>query len=193
MTRPPVVLLLCTLAACTRGGGAAPPVVEPGATPPAAAPAPAGDPNPSRPGTPPDDDDADLDTDAEAAGVRRLWRSTRSGVETPERLVLRDQPSLANLWQRLGSDAPPPEVDLARELVVAVASGAKPTGGHSISVGRAVLDDGTLVIEVLETAPARTCLTSQAFTQPVDVVAVPADGVEKWRFVERQEVGGCGG
>ncbi len=83
-------------------------------------------------------------------------------------------------------------MDFERELVAVAAAGQQATGGHSITMGRAILRDGELIVEVVETAPSPDCVTTQALTQPVDVVALSVEGVEKWRFLERQEVGGCG-
>jgi hypothetical protein len=125
--------------------------------------------------------------------VRRLGRWSQSGLDTRERLVIRDPAAFTTLWSRAAGRDPLPEVNFGRELVIAVAAGQQPTGGYSISVGRAALRDGLLTVEVVETNPSPDCMTTQALTQPVDVVALPAEGVEKWRFMERQEVGGCGG
>jgi PrcB C-terminal len=193
MTRLPPALLCALVAACA-SGASGPPVTEPGAPPPTTAAPPPPEESSTQPGNPPDDGGG-LDTDAEAAGVRRLWRSSRSGIESAERLVIRDQAELAGVWERLGAeDSSPPRVDWERKLVVVAAAGQRPTGGHSVSVGRAVVeDDGVLVVEVITTAPARECPTTQALTQPVDVVAVESEGVAKWRFVEREEAGSCGG
>ncbi len=185
-------LFLSVLAAGCAGGAAPPPAGEPGATRPNPSPVPAG-PRPDRSRTPPDDpDSADLDVDAEAVGVRRLGRWSQSGIDTPERLVIRDEAALAALWSRLGTGERQPPIDFGRELVVVAAAGVKATGGHSISMGRAILRNDELVVEVTRTAPSPDCMTTQVLTQPVDVVALAAEGVKKWRFAEREEVGGCG-
>src|SRR5918999_2816869 len=99
--------LLCALAAACASGAPSPPVTEPGAPPPTTAPSPPPDETRTQPGTPEDGSD-ELDIDGDAAGVRRLWRSARSGIETPERLVIRDQAELSALWERLGGEASPP-------------------------------------------------------------------------------------
>ncbi len=185
-------LFLSVLAAGCAGGAAPPPAGEPGATRPNPSPVPAG-PRPDQSRVPPDGpDSADLDVDAEAVGVRRLGRWSQSGIATPERLVIRDEADFSALWSRLGTGDQEPPLDFGGELVVVAAAGEKPTGGHSISMGRAVLRDGELVVEVIQSAPSPDCMTTQALTQPVDVVALAAEGVEKWRFVEREEAGGCG-
>ncbi len=190
MTRSPISALLAMLLATGCASGAAgPPVNEPGAPPPTTASPPPLDDPPSQPGRPPEDS-PEADPDAHAVGVRRLGRWDHSRFESPERQVLRDAAGLADLRSRLGGAELPP-VDFARELVVVAAAGQKPSGGHTISVGRVTLKDGELLIEVVETTPDQQCMTTQALTQPVDVVALSAEGVRSWKFVERSEVGGC--
>jgi hypothetical protein len=76
-------------------------------------------------------------------------------------------------------------VDFGRELVIAVSAGQRPSGGHEIAVQRASLDGGQLRIEVLQTTPGEGCMATAALTQPVDLVAVSAAGVQGWSFVER--------
>ena len=48
-----------------------------------------------------------------------------------------------------------------------------------------------LRIEVLETYPSSGCTTTQARTQPVDVVMVSAAGVKGWSFIDSRAVGTC--
>ena len=184
-----LLLTLLAGAACARGA-ANPPVTEPGAPPPTTAPAPAA--GPERAERPSDGSGGEFEAGGKGVGVRRLGRWTQTGIERPERLVFRDERSLAEFWSRLGTGEPP-KIDFDRELVVAAASGQQATGGHSITIGRAVLRDGVLVVEVVESSPGPDCMATQALSQPVDVVAIPAEGVKSWRFVERDEVGGCGG
>lgn len=190
MTRSPLSALLTLLLATGCASGASgPPVSEPGAPPPTTASPPPDDDTPSQPGTPPDGS-GEPDPDAQAVGVRRLGRWNHSRIESPERQVLRDAAGLAELRSQLGGAELPP-VDFARELVVVAAAGQKPSGGHTISVGRVTLNDGELLVEVVETTPGPDCVTTQALTQPVDVVALSAEGVRSWKFMERREVGGC--
>lgn len=183
-------MLLCALGAGCAPGASRPPVDQPGAPPATTAPPPPVE-RPERAGPPPERAGG-LDSDARGVGIRRLGRWTQSGMVAPERLVIRDAAALSALWSRLQTGEPLPAVDFERELVLAASAGQRPTGGYGIAVGRAVLEDEILRVEVLETLPSPDCMTTQQLTQPVDVVAAPAERVGEVRFAERKEVAGCG-
>jgi hypothetical protein len=189
MTRLVSLLVLVSALACASGATTTP-GTQPGAPPPTSAPTPPVE-NPTQPGEPPDGAD-EFESGAEGVGVRQLVRLTQSGLETSERIVIRSQDSLAAFWPRLGDGSQPPPVDFTRELVLAASMGQRPTGGHSIAVGRTALRDGVLTIEVMSSSPDPGCTTTQSLTQPVDVVAIEAANVRSWRFVERAETQGCG-
>ena len=122
--------------------------------------------------------------------IRRLGQWTRTGISESRRLVIRDANAWAEFWSELGVGERP-EVDFSRDLVVAVAAGQRPTGGHEIAVGQVAQNSGALTISVVETTPGPNCMTTASLTQPVDVVVVPSVNARSWSFVERQEVRGC--
>jgi hypothetical protein len=107
--------------------------------------------------------------------------------------VFRDAESLAAFWPRLGAGPEPPAIDFDREMAVVVSLGRQPAGGHSIAIGRTALRDGILSIEVVSARPSPDCPPATGGAQPADVAAVSAHNVRRWRFVEREEMAGCGG
>jgi hypothetical protein len=122
--------------------------------------------------------------------IRRLGQWTRTGISESRRLVIRDANAWAEFWSELGVGERP-EVDFSRDLVVAVAAGQRPTGGHEIAVGQVAQNGGALTISVVETTPGPNCMTTASLTQPVDVVVIPNVNAKSWSFVERREVRGC--
>jgi hypothetical protein len=122
--------------------------------------------------------------------VRRVGQWTRTGISEARRLVIRDANAWAEFWSELGV-GDRPEVDFSRDLVVAVAAGQRPTGGHEIAVDRVSQHNGELTIAVVETTPGPNCMTTSSLTQPVDVVVVPRVNARSWSFLEHQEVRGC--
>jgi len=151
----------------------------PEAPPPSTAPAPAADSvasaNPA-PGT--------------NVEIRRIGRWVTSGISGSRRLVIRDRNTWDHFWAEMGAGVRP-EVNFASDLVIAVAAGERNTGGHDIEVRNVSRAGGELRIEVLETTPSSGCVTTQAKTQPVDVVMVSAAGVTGWSFIDSQAVGPC--
>ncbi len=198
---PPRAFSLATLAllaAC--GGGTVRPADDTGAVAPAPSPAPSPpvvdpDPAPSpAPETPTNPPTARPDTASNQAAsdveIRRIGRWVSSGVRGARRLAIRDSGTWSRFWSELGAGVQP-QVDFGRDLVIAVASGERSSGGHDITVQRVSRSGGELRIEVVETSPGPGCMTTAALTQPVDVVVVPAAGVTGWSFIDRAATRPC--
>ena len=125
-----------------------------------------------------------------AVDIRRIGQWTRTGIGEARRLVIRDANLWAEFWSELAVGARP-AVDFSKDLVVAVAAGQQPGGGHEIAIDRVNQTNGELTIEVVETTPGPNCMTTASLSQPVDVVVVPGVSARSWSFVERKDVRGC--
>ena len=186
-------LTLALLLAC--GSGSIRPADDPDTVAPAPSPAPSAPvvdtdpgpmPNPA-PEVPAAEPEAPTDSTVE---IRRIGRWVGSSIRGSRRLVIRDPGTWSQFWSELGAGVRP-DVDFSRDLVIAVASGERTTGGHDIQVRSVTRVGGELRIEVLETSPGARCLTTAALTQPVDVVVVPATGVKGWSFIDRSLAKDC--
>ena len=122
--------------------------------------------------------------------IRRIGQWTHTGISEARRLVIRDANAWAQFWSELGV-GDRPAIDFSRDLVIAVAAGQRPSGGHEIAVSKVSRANGELRVEVVETTPGPNCMTTSALTQPVDVVVVQGVSAKSWSFVQRQEVRGC--
>jgi hypothetical protein len=203
------LLVLVSTAACGSGRLVPADTAEPAAAPPSsepvAAPAPAGQPVAQGPvpdsthGTMPG---ATAPAPQPAAGyapydsstsiaIRRIGQWSTSSITTPARIVIRDDGAYAKFWAGLGDPGSRPSVDFTHDLVIAVAAGQQSTGGHSIAVERVTRIGQGLAVEVTETVPPQGCMTTQAITQPVDVVVVAAADARTWSFSDRRVAGGC--
>lgn len=159
------------------------PVVDPD-------PAPSPSPAPEAPTGAPAVQDTGSATGASDVEIRRIGRWVSSGIRGGRRLVIRDQATWAHFWSELGAGVRP-EVNFGRDLVIAVALGQRPSGGHDIAVQRVTRTGGQLRISVVETSPGPGCMTTAALTQPVDVVMVEAAGVTGWSFIDSEVVEDC--
>jgi hypothetical protein len=203
------LLVLVSTAACGSGRLVPADTAEPAAAPPSAepvaAPAPAGQPVAQAPAATPDTTPgavpvapatqpaagyAPYDSSSSIA-IRRIGQWSTSSITTPARIVIRDDSAYARFWASLGGAGSRPSVDFTHDLVIAVASGQQSTGGHSIAVDRVTRVGPGLAVEVTETEPPKGCMTTQAMTQPVDVVVVAAADVKTWSFSDRKVAGGC--
>jgi hypothetical protein len=154
------------------------------------APVPAPAPPVEPPANPPAAPDTAADHAASELEIRRIGRWIGSAIKGARRLVIRDPDTWSRFWSELGAGVQP-QVDFGRDLVIAVASGERSSGGHDIEVQRVTRSGGELRIEVLRTSPGPGCMTTAALTQPVDVVLAPAAGVTGWSFIDRTATAGC--
>jgi hypothetical protein len=106
-------------------------------------------------------------------------------------VVIQDAVTWTRFWNELGADGAQPVIDFHRELLIGVSQGRQSHGGIEVAVERVVRSAGTLVIAVVERSPGPDCMTTEVITHPVQVVAVPAEGVKSWSFVERKEIRSC--
>jgi protease stability complex PrcB-like protein len=122
--------------------------------------------------------------------IRRIGQWSHTGVREARRMVIQDANAWAEFWSELGVGNRP-AVDFTRDVVIAVAAGERPSGGHEIAVSKVTQENGELTAEIVETVPGPNCLTTSALVQPVDVVVVQGVKPKNWSFVERREVRGC--
>ncbi len=121
--------------------------------------------------------------------------SLSSGVTSAQQLVIRDPVAWSSLWQQIHATETPvpplPDVDFAREMIVAASLGTRSSGGYDVLLAGAVEDSTGLEISVTETSPGSTCVTTQALTQPIDLARTARrDGPV--RFTTSRRVAACG-
>ena len=100
-----------------------------------------------------------------------------NGIERAERRVFRSQAEWASFWARATATSSPavpaPQVDFTRHMVVVVALGARSTGGYWVEVDGAYVGERLLTVEAIASSPGEACITTQAFTQPLDAALIP--------------------
>lgn len=100
-----------------------------------------------------------------------------SGIDEPERLVLRDPASWTEAWRRIHRRARPvppvPDLDFEREMVVVAALGRQRSAGYSIRIERAWQAAEATVVLVREESPGPGCIVSSVLTSPIDIAVLP--------------------
>jgi len=98
------------------------------------------------------------------------------GIGRPERLVVRDNATWHTVWASIWSGTAPmpatPNVDFTKEMVIVAALGSRSTGGYSIVVDSAMATSAGLVVWIGTSSPGARCVTTQAFSAPVDVARI---------------------
>ena len=92
--------------------------------------------------------------------------------ESPQATAVKSADDYARVWQQTVGRGEPPAADFAREAVVILLAGSKPTGGWSVEPRGARLEGRTLVIDAAVKRPPPGAIVTQAFTSPFAVIAV---------------------
>lgn len=131
-----------------------------------------------------------------APSFERLLTSATSAYTEPAEVVARDAKAWQSLWgamspNRAAGPVAPPVVDFTREMVVLVATGTRPTGGHAVRVDAIeAVQGGGAVVRYTVTSPGAGCMSTQMLTSPVEVVRTArVDGPV--RFEGRREAVPC--
>jgi hypothetical protein len=104
-----------------------------------------------------------------------LFHAYQTGYGEPTTLVLRDRAAWEGAWGRLhrGGGAPAaPAVDFAREMVLVVALGERPSGGYDVAIDAVAPDvaGGGATVRYTAREPGEGCMSTQALTSPAIAV-----------------------
>ena len=126
-------------------------------------------------------------------GAAHVAHQYSSGFTEPARLLIDNQSAWNAAWAQLNAGAsqrPLPAIDFSRYSVFIAAFGTRNTGGYDINVSRLANASHYLYVEITSTSPGATCGTTQALTQPVDIIRV-AKPHAPLAYVERTLVHEC--
>jgi predicted small lipoprotein YifL len=116
-----------------------------------------------------------------------------SGFADRERMAITDQETWEQVWSEFHRSVEPapavPEIDFSERMVLLATMGTRSSGGYGISIEGVFTVDGQILIEVLESSPGPTCVTTGAITHPATAVVTdrmtePVEWVEKTRQTE---------
>lgn len=108
------------------------------------------------------------------APLRQLDKGDQSNMDEARQMVARTVDEYNSLWRLHAPDRPQPKVDFAKEMVVGVFLGSRPTAGFAIEIVGIREDAGALVVQYRETRPARGMITAQVITSAYHIVAMPS-------------------
>jgi hypothetical protein len=83
----------------------------------------------------------------------------------------------ATEWKALWTDHAPtgkmPNVDFAKDMVVGIFLGSKPSTGHEVEIVGVRTQDNDLIVEYVQRTPGRGTMAAQILTEPYHLVSVP--------------------
>jgi protease stability complex PrcB-like protein len=126
-------------------------------------------------------------TGADPLTLRSLGKGGFSGIKEARREVIKDKAAWEKLWTEhtkpTRNAAPAPEVDFAKEMVIAATMGTKRTGGYSVEIISAEPAGKKLKVTVKQASPPPGSMAIQALTAPFHFVAVSRSDLEV-EFIE---------
>lgn len=80
-------------------------------------------------------------------------------------------------WKALWKDHAPtekmPAVDFAKDMVVGIFLGTKPSAGHEVEIVGVRTEGKDLIVEYVQKQPAKGTMAAQILTEPFHLVTVP--------------------
>jgi hypothetical protein len=100
------------------------------------------------------------------------WSGQHGGRETPATQLVRTTPEWDAFWQNVREDRPR-NLEVSREMAVAIHLGQKRTGGFTAEIVRLRSQEGKRVIEYRELAPEPGMMVTQELTTPWAIGIIP--------------------
>jgi hypothetical protein len=99
-----------------------------------------------------------------------IAQGNQSGIESRRDVVVRTAAEWQKLWKEHEPDAPPPDVDFAKSMVVGVFLGFRNTGGYRVAITSVEREGSEIVVTWKESRPGPQDITSQVLTFPHHIV-----------------------
>jgi hypothetical protein len=116
---------------------------------------------------------AALQAGVPAPGFRTVDKGNESVIDSSRQVTARTPAEWSKLWKSHAWDREMPKVDFAKDIVVGVFLGTRPTAGYDVEIVGTRLEGNALVVEYRERKPSRDTMTAQILTSPYHFAAVP--------------------
>jgi protease stability complex PrcB-like protein len=119
------------------------------------------------------------------ASMRTVARGDQSFIESERQVVARSSAEWNAIWRQHDPDRPVPAVDFSKEMVVGVFLGSRNTGGYSVEIVSASVEQDALIVRYRQRTPPPDAITAQVITMPFQLVAIPkTDAAVKFQRVQ---------
>lgn len=118
-----------------------------------------------------------------------------SELQKPAGLAIRGQRHWKRVWRSLTAGTEPrprrPRIDFSRHMLLVAVQGRQPSGGHETRITDVGDTGASLIADVDDVAPGRSCITTKVETSPYHVVRVRRTG-DPVHFTRHPLQHGCG-
>ena len=113
-----------------------------------------------------------------------IAKGDMSGQQEARQVTVRSDAEWAALWKDHSPKEKPPAVDFAKNMVVGIFLGSKPSVGHEVEVVGVRTQQKDLIVEYVQRQPAPGTMAAQILTEPYHLVSVPKhDGTVRFVHV----------
>jgi hypothetical protein len=95
-----------------------------------------------------------------------------SNQQDARQVTVRTAAEWSALWKEHAPMAKMPAVDFAKQMVVGMFLGSKPSTGHEVEIVGVRAEGKDLIVEYVQRQPARGTMAAQILTEPYHLVAV---------------------
>lgn len=110
---------------------------------------------------------------AQTPSFTNIAKGDASGQQTAKQVTVRTAAEWAALWKDHAPTEKMPAVDFAKDMVVGIFLGTKPSAGHEVEIVAVRTEQKDLVVEYVQKQPGRGTMAAQILTEPFHLVAVP--------------------
>jgi len=107
------------------------------------------------------------------SAIRSIEKGTASSASELRQVVVRDGAAWEKFWSEHAPERPRPAVDFAREMVVGVFVGDRPTAGYTVEIFGYRESGDDVTVQYRETTPARGTVAAQVIVSPYHLAAIP--------------------
>jgi hypothetical protein len=95
-----------------------------------------------------------------------------SNQQDTRQVTVRTAAEWSALWKEHSPTAKMPAVDFAKQMVVGLFLGSKPSTGHEVEIVGVRTEGKDLIVEYVQRQPGRGTMAAQILTEPYHLVAV---------------------
>lgn len=110
---------------------------------------------------------------AQTPSFTNVAKGDSSGQQLARQVTVRTAAEWKALWKDHAPTEKMPTVEFARDMVVGIFLGTKPSAGHEVEIVGVRPEGKELVVEYVQKQPAPGTMAAQILTEPFHLVAVP--------------------
>lgn len=110
---------------------------------------------------------------AQAPAFTTIAKGDISGQQLAKQVTIRTTGEWKALWAEHAPTEKMPAVDFAKNMVVGIFLGSKPSAGHQVEITGVRTQDKEVIVEYVQKQPGRGTMAAQILTEPFHLVALP--------------------